>query len=419
MTSDGSMFTKQTPYFAFCHGFNKDQKGVTVSFDAVSASLLMDVPEEGDGRYSALAKLITYNIDIRLPHDKFIELKDDMGYPEEGSWSRMDVSSGGKYTLAVRNADTDLNLDEEQPRAFLRQLSINELEPVKKRVALPRINTSRSEIKKLLIGKRIGGPTFISVYNVGQGLCCALCDEKSAAPLLYFDFGCGCYANAHTRPREMKFCFSQEPPIVLSHWHSDHYMGAKLLDDAALDMKWLAPYQYNVCTTTSKFAAFLHCNRNLLMWPDDLSYLNVPFGTIVKCKGGMLNRSGLALIARTYTTQGENEHSFKTLLPGDAGYDDICDSNMIFDAFVATHHGGDTTGNVPKSMGDEPIFAISYGNRNSYEHPKDQRMNDIMNAGWRRRLNTVDGNIALCWRGDNLPMLGCGGKECSLHIQQI
>jgi hypothetical protein len=82
---------------------------------------------------------------------------------------------------------------------------------------------------------------FIGVYNVGQGLCSAICNYKSQ-PMLYFDFGGGERKDIVAYPEDIKYCFSQKPKIILSHLHRDQWIGANRCEEA-LEMEWVVPPQ--------------------------------------------------------------------------------------------------------------------------------------------------------------------------------
>src|SRR5258706_2334640 len=104
------------------------------------------------------------------------------------------------------------------------------------------------------LGSRMGAPAAIQsllptgsidhlcVYDVGQGLAQGILGVQGT-PLAYADLGGGVLADAATWPRTMTgFCFGNSPPIVLSHWHYDHFSAANRFPHARA-MKWIAPNQ--------------------------------------------------------------------------------------------------------------------------------------------------------------------------------
>jgi hypothetical protein len=91
-----------------------------------------------------------------------------------------------------------------------------------------------------------GNAEHLAVYDVGQGNCNGLLDQDYM-PTIYFDLGAGVFRNAKTTPFPLKFCFTHRPPIILSHWDTDHWAGAFATQVngsyPALGMEWIAPSQ--------------------------------------------------------------------------------------------------------------------------------------------------------------------------------
>jgi hypothetical protein len=130
------------------------------------------------------------------------------------------------------------------------------------------------------------------VLDVGQGLASALICNCGAAHY-YFDVGCGVYRNMKTNPAVIRFCDCVDPPIILSHWDSDHWAGAAI-DRSMLTRTWITPRQ----TLTPKHIAFanniLKAGGNILIFPPHLSPFN--WGrqqrfTILTCSGTDRNGS--------------------------------------------------------------------------------------------------------------------------------
>lgn len=105
-----------------------------------------------------------------------------------------------------------------------------------------------------------GGAEYLAAYDVGQGNANALLNPAITSnnrPTLYFDVGCGVYANRGTTPYPLTFCFNWKPLIVMSHWDSDHWMGVCVPGHpnqvAGLGLNWVAPKQ-NITTHHKTFA---------------------------------------------------------------------------------------------------------------------------------------------------------------------
>lgn len=62
----------------------------------------------------------------------------------------------------------------------------------------------------------------VAIYDVGQGAATALL--SNGVPGIYFDFGGSVIGNWRSFPQHLyRFCFTDDPPIVLSHWDWDHW----------------------------------------------------------------------------------------------------------------------------------------------------------------------------------------------------
>lgn len=422
----GGPKTPRERLYAFAETVTRTDKHVLIHFDAVSAAQLSDVRPGSQQHFHALAETRTYHIEARLSPDQHAALVERQIVPEEEHWYALEVSVAGLWPLTFFDADTEEELG--FANAVMEQLTDEELAMIRERVVLPPAAAAPDAIAGLFAWET-PRPTFVSAYDVGQGLCCAICDLSSSAPLLYFDFGCGCYRNANTRPSSLRYCFTSTPPIVLSHWHYDHYMGARLLDKTgqALQLPWVAPMQSNVSTSGARFAARLYVSGRLFLWPAGLASLPLPYGQVVRCAGSTINTSGLALIADTSASLS-GDPPFHTLLPGDAGYDDIPGvEEDSFDGLVVAHHGGSVSGQcLPRSPGSDATCILPFGvDRvtgavNSYGHPSPAIRTALNNWGWKRQLETISGHAGLgIPSGMTPPALGCGGSDCDLEVTQM
>ncbi len=401
-------------YFAFSHGIEFIGDRAALTLEAVGRREALEIStDKGEARYKALEELQTYHVTVELSERKARQWVQEQMLPEAEGWCRMNFSAGSDAMASLYNSDSDT--PEREGAVMFLHLD----DAVKKRLgeqfALPPESNSE-KIKSLFEHLPHGVETFVAVYNVGQGLCSAICKAGSSAPLVYFDMGCGCYRNAFTRPKKkLDFCHHYNPPIILSHWHADHYKGASLMDKqtAALKKKWLAPSQ-TIGPDAARFAARLHLRGNILIWPANSKSIPLPWGSIKLCTGHTLNTSGLALDIKV----GNGTHS--VLLPGDAGYDDIKGVSAVYDSLVVSHHGGLATGSVKSSGKSGGTFALPFGSGNkSYKHPLQLILVQLGNDGWNNRLNTDGGHIALGHPHSRHPRLGCGGSNCDLRIVQV
>jgi hypothetical protein len=260
-----------------------------------------------------------------------------------------------------------------------------------------------------------------AVYDVGQGACTALI--AGGTPLLYFDFGGGALWNTSTYPSQLQqFCFSTAPPVVLSHWDTDHWATAQR-DARALLQPWIVPRQsgrlkpnqlsflinlINACTPP-----------RVHVWPSSLPSLSVGRVTIERGTGASANDSGLALI------WDEDRGSGRMLFPADAAYDHLASANQAFTSLVASHHGGRTRSTfVPSPDGaTHGRLAYSYGAGNCYGHPlpKDEADHAALWGAGKRTpaLRSSLGHVHLYWRNsqpDAAP--ACGGAYCQLDCCQ-
>lgn len=181
-------------------------------------------------------------------------------------------------------------------------------------------------------------------FDVGQGSASALIC-RCGMPMYYFDTGRGSGRNALTAPARIDFCTCSSPTIILSHWDTDHWVGAS--SHAGLQAcNWVVPRQ-TISTTHTAFAnSILKAGGNILvvgngakplMWSSGHQYYDLQRAT-----GTGRNGSGLVLIVT------DSSYGRSWVLTGDAGYDLIAQHapNDIA-AMVVPHHGADMG---PKSL---------------------------------------------------------------------
>ncbi|APC39655.1 hypothetical protein [Clostridium estertheticum] len=258
----------------------------------------------------------------------------------------------------------------------------------------------------------------VSIFNVGQGSCAAICDSE-ARPILYFDFGEAYGQDKQYCPINQRFCLCNNPYVILSHWDKDHWFGA-LRFNKIIDNKWIVPYQ-KIGVEAYKLADSISAKGNLFLWEDTKKELKTSFGYIFKCKGKANHRhnNGLGIFVEI---KKEDNMVKKYLLPGDNRYRYI-DSKFLhdLDGLVASHHGGiyfdkksDISTIIPKNTKNGKIV-YSAGDNSSHGHPS--RDNDYLGRGWIERLDTKNGHCVLGLDAIKLP--NCKGMNCDLEIKQI
>lgn len=271
---------------------------------------------------------------------------------------------------------------------------------------------------------------WVGVYDVGQGGANGLCDA-SGMPLAYFDMGGGVIQNTHTFSTMLKnFCFTNAPPVILSHWDWDHWSSGNRFPQAHR-LDWIVPNQI-LGAVHATFAASIVNQGKLLVWPNNLASISSHNQiTIFKCAGNGRNQSGLAV-----EVAGPNQED-PILLTGDARYNVIPGAAAkAYSSVVVPHHGADMKNQVvPRCPGyTYSRAAYSYGASNSFGHPRRvTEANHDRQSWWHSynsRSNPMDrntralrpqqlGHIGLTWVANRtVPILPCLGSCCSLQFTQ-
>ncbi|GAA0919862.1 hypothetical protein GCM10009552_40290 [Rothia nasimurium] len=269
----------------------------------------------------------------------------------------------------------------------------------------------------------------VAVLDVGQGAA-AFIGSPCGLPHLYFDIGGGESNNQHTWPNGgVRWCFTQSPPIILSHWHRDHYAGAtygSAVDvRCVLEQTWIAPDQKVGAKTKQLQARILAGGGRLILWPSTLKTVHTSNISVGRASGTAHNDSGLVLLLRS----ADGRFS---LLPGDAAYQYVDPSIVAkyqsqgLKTLVVAHHGGlldrKAPANVPCSDGKRNSVAVySAGSSNSYNHPS--HLASYTKAGWASIVGTdsrMSGAPAKHlgepgW-GSSCHHQPCLGNQCSLSI---
>lgn len=248
------------------------------------------------------------------------------------------------------------------------------------------------EIEDLIEEKLPNYIENVFVYNVGQGNCNAITNYR-CIPQIFYDFGGGAYQNTRTYPKNLEFDFRKEPLVILSHWDWDHMVSILKSEHANIKKSnWIVPKQ-QIGITHLKVAVELYNSGKLKIWPDDeidelyiLRKLHIQ-----KLNGSDKNNSGLVLTVFL----GKNSEQ-AVLLPGDANYNLIDKHFYSYYGLVATHHGAsshDCLLNMPKPFRDFNKIAFSFGENNSYNHPKRASLYEHASNGWSNTFYTLNGHI--------------------------
>jgi hypothetical protein len=270
---------------------------------------------------------------------------------------------------------------------------------------------------------------IVAVLDVGQGAAAYISEHLAGRPLLYFDIGGGESNNQHTWPDGgVEWCFTESPPIVLSHWHRDHYAGATYGSEDqvrnALSQTWIAPDQKVGAKSKQLQARILMEGGRLILWPTTLKAIHTNRVGIGLASGTAHNDSGLVLLLQA----ADGRFS---LFPGDAGYQYI-DPTIVtkyqstgLKTLVVAHHGGlldrKAPMNVPLPDGGLNSAAIySAGHLNSHGHPS--QLASYCSALWtivgtdsRAAGNSAKHLGEPRW-GNTHHRAACWGNACSLAI---
>ncbi|MEB2630223.1 hypothetical protein SOP94_17345 [Peribacillus frigoritolerans] len=240
---------------------------------------------------------------------------------------------------------------------------------------------------------------FIGVYNVGQGLCSAICNYKSQ-PMLYFDFGGGERKDTVTFPEDIKYCFSQKPKIILSHLHRDHWIGANRCEEA-LEMEWVVPPQKEKGAQVIKLFADISKKGKLTVLKSSTGVKKTSYGNLFICTGNNshYHNNGIGFLVET-------KNSERYLMPGDNRYQHIPTQFLEdLNGIVASHHGGEYFQNktgkscIPQNSKQGEIV-YSYGKHkkfdpkyNSHGHPS--YVKEYIAKNWKTALHTPKGHCVL------------------------
>ncbi|WP_440465631.1 hypothetical protein ACKI1H_16640 [Pseudomonas sp. YH-1] len=298
---------------------------------------------------------------------------------------------------------------------------------------------------------------LLAVYDVGQGNANALL-SYARIPTHYYDLGAGVYRNQHTTPYPLAFCFTMEPPILLSHWDADHWAGAYAVmvnnTYPALKRKWIAPMQ-DVGPLHIAFAHDVIRNGGEFFIydpaPGEIGNAALsPQRRIRFMRGEGADRNGTGIVLAIEEPNHVPARSW--LLTGDCDYLYFMESLAPLPpvGLVAPHHGADLdkASPIPKPPADVDykrlVYSFGPGNKHgkSVQHPTSEGVSAHNSADWDHNrwsllkpgspapggdiLATCDhapgsvrGGALIGW--DTPPSIAhtpCGGTQCSIPINQ-
>lgn len=332
----------------------------------------------------------------------------------EGAWYKLKLGAGPNKGTFFRSAEDSGG--EMVPVAIGGRLPDSYQERLQQLFSMERFPSANvDDIEHALAAPGTNGG-FVACFDVGQGNCNAVCDN-AGRPLLYFDLGAGVGPHAKTTPANLRLCFSNQQPIVLSHWDMDHWIMG-LRDPRAQKSVWIAPKQKSKGLTTFNFQNALALNGKLLLCSKGMPAIITHHGTLRKLSARDWNDSGLVLEARTTSPVGG---AYQTLLPGDAQYLTMAFPPChTFDAIIAPHHGGSLKKGTqvpwPSNRLAKNVVAYSCGKTN-WGHPVTKTKTAHSQVGWNRALETKShGNIGLVIDAGAVPQLACS-DNCTLQIK--
>lgn len=359
---------------------------------------------------------------------KLFEINDDV--PLEGSWRTFTLDSSSRLENQINLLQT---LADPEGSVFgIKGSKATPSHVVAVHAKSPGTIANERDIQDSL--EKLPKSLELAVLDVGQGNASFLFAGRFF-PLVYFDLGGGVAKNAKSFPVPgVHWCFTKKPPVILSHWHWDHWAGATYGSvtnvKEALKADWLVPDQKTGSHTNKFKAKIINGGGTILLWPAGLGPMTVGSVTIGRATGSDLNDSGLVLLI-------ESPPGRFSLLPGDAEYDRIPSEITMrypqgLKTLVISHHCGKLYGappyKIPSPDGiDGNVALCSVGVANTYGHPTVANMAEHANAGWKNIVQT-DARLGLPVRhlvADTGGALGgklhpaCGGSgsgACSLIL---
>jgi hypothetical protein len=260
--------------------------------------------------------------------------------------------------------------------------------------------------------------SYWAAYDVGQGSANGLL-RSNGQVAIFHDIGCGVYRNASTRPKNLVLCNSHEAPIILSHWDTDHWAGARYFapnskPNAFLNRTWIAPYDLTVGPRHIAFASSILAAGGKLVLLRSGALMSSQYllsdGRILSLiRGGGGDRNGSGIAMEVWDVFGNRE---RWLMTGDVSYQHL--KPHIFGSYAAMsvpHHGSrlDASVAVPSPGGTKGNSRLiySFGANNSFRHPKQECVNEHARAGWAHPSWVPHSNIATGLAGGNVVATAC------------
>ena len=386
-----------------------DEDGRTRSWWIVDAIRETSAASLRTLEFSEMPPLPTIQLAIEWDYDSSIP--PEIAALTEGAWGRFELGSGDLPVRVFQDLDGEGST--ERTVRFLGSLPPSD--ELKLRAFFTTDNLPKAsaiEIHDALNVPQVA--SHLAVYAVGQGNANAVCVGKERQSSTSTWEG-GCLWNAKTYAKVLRFCFSFEPPIVLSHWDFDHWFSATKIP--LQGTTWVVPIQDFGARTHAFVSKLVNSRARVLVWPSHLGNLKLPWGHLVRCTGTTKNDSGLALFVET--SPGDY-----VLAPGDAQFQFIPSpfaKSQPLAGIVGTHHGSAHTGSPipspsPSRTGQARSVAYSYGGGNKYGHPSAIARGLYVGEGW-AELETTSGSIALPDSTASLSQ-GAVASNCDLLLKQ-
>lgn len=396
---------------AFIEQAEENDDFIELILDGVEKSSFEEITEEN---------ILRINLDfIKTQIFRLSLMKHDYQKLEDSNWIKFTIST--IETEHVVNLYNDVFFNEEQEQLYIDNIQPIRIEGKKKIYSMEIFNqSSPSDIRKVLNKNDPFKIDNVIAYNVGQGNCNAITDSHGV-PLLYFDFGGGVFLNTKTypgkveNPQKIKFCYTYDPPVILSHWDWDHMASIKKTEHKLIKQSmWIVPKQ-EIGISHLKVAVELYKNGKLLVWPEKVNFirtkkLEIQKLTILDKKDK--NNNGLVL-----TIKIDYDKNNFILLPADANYE-LIKKKRNYIGMVATHHGASShncLNKIPKASKLINKIAYSFGSKNSFNHPKNPSISSHCLKGWSNVYLTVNGHISL---GKNVIKSMPCGTTCTLGKTQ-
>ncbi len=241
-------------------------------------------------------------------------------------------------------------------------------------------------------------------------------------------------------------CLQNNPFVLITHWHWDHYtMAVTSANNAALTNRhWITPTAPLGGAGNNVWMAIPAANRHAV--PQGAPAFAGGTVTVIPCVPGpgipiaAMNDTGLAVVVHVDAVNNQS-----VLLPGDAAYQSIpglgAYNNLRW--MVASHHGSNTNlvpASVPApNVANQGRISYSYGitapvpvaagppANHCYGHPDPPAVATFVAAGWGANILTNDctaethpnsnvagrGNIMMC--NHVIPPVNPANPDCPFH----